>query len=273
MTAFILIVLGFVCGSFINALVWRLYEKDNKNISKKVNLSILNGRSVCPNCYHVLSVKDLLPVFSWIMLGGKCRYCKKPISIQYPLVELSSAFVFLFSYLYWPHNISGQYLFSFIVWLFVSIGLIALIVYDLRWMQLPNSLTFPLIGVVFIEIIIRSIFWPGGRVLLESSLWSVLIIFGLFYLIYWVSKGSWIGGGDVKLAILIGLLVADPILALLTIFFASIMGTLTSIPLLMSGKLKAKSLIPFGPYLIIATFIIVFFGAQIVSWYKGLLTL
>src|SRR5665213_2769212 len=91
----LLALLGLVFGSFVNALVWRLHEQEvllekRKKPSKKQleKLSILNGRSMCPHCKHELAIKDLVPLFSWIALKGKCRYCGKPISWQYPVVEL-----------------------------------------------------------------------------------------------------------------------------------------------------------------------------------------
>src|SRR3989344_6490262 len=121
----ILIVLGLAFGSFVNALVWRLHEQEERAKSKEQrrkkgkakntaklsshtsvlsskDLSILKGRSMCPSCKHGLAAKDLVPVLSWLTLRGKCRYCHKPISIQYPLVELITATLFVISYLLWP---------------------------------------------------------------------------------------------------------------------------------------------------------------------------
>src|SRR5260221_566501 len=104
MTIVALILLGLTFGSFINALVWRLHKQneDSAKEQKVPNLSIATGRSMCPNCYHELAAKDLIPVLSWLSLGGKCRYCRQPISWQYPLVELLTAGLFTVSYIYWP---------------------------------------------------------------------------------------------------------------------------------------------------------------------------
>src|SRR5882762_114793 len=109
----VLAILGLCFGSFVNAAVWRIYAQEQVKskklqVKKSTNLSIVNGRSVCPHCEHELAAKDLMPVFSWLSLGGKCRYCKKPISRQYPLVELLTAVLFVFSYLYWPFTSGPQ---------------------------------------------------------------------------------------------------------------------------------------------------------------------
>src|SRR3954465_436221 len=100
----VLVVLGLCLGSFVNALVWRLHEQEEGGSKKAAakKLSIIKGRSMCPHCKHALKPIDLIPVISWLSLRGKCRYCSKPISIQYPIVELSTALLFVVSYIWWP---------------------------------------------------------------------------------------------------------------------------------------------------------------------------
>src|SRR5579884_1106389 len=119
---------GLCLGSFVNALVWRVHEEKDW----------VKDRSQCPNCGHRLVAADLVPVLSWIALRGRCRYCKKPISAQYPLVELVGGLIFALSYVYWPGGLhtAGAYV-LFISWLVTSVGLLALTVYDARWMLLP----------------------------------------------------------------------------------------------------------------------------------------
>jgi prepilin signal peptidase PulO-like enzyme (type II secretory pathway) len=107
---------------------------------KRPELSILKGRSQCVNCEHTLAAKDLVPVFSWLSLKGKCRYCKKPISYHYPAVELLMASLFVISYSFWPYGLTGTYWSGFIAWLVAIVILVALLVYDARWMLLPNRL-------------------------------------------------------------------------------------------------------------------------------------
>lgn len=289
-TAIALGVLGMCFGSFVNALIWRtrqnelraksrelragkkLRTKDYGLGTKSRQLSIWSGRSVCPNCGHELAAKDLIPVISWLMLKGRCRYCKKPISKQYPIVELTMAAVFGLSYLLWPQDLSeaGQW-FLFVSWLAASVGLLALAVYDLRWMLLPNKLVYPTLTVAAAG---RAAYIIGY----ESDKWSallnwagaIIIASGLFYLIYNLSD-KYIGGGDITLGLVTGTVLATPFKAVLMIFFASILGLLFALPGLISQSKKLTSKIPYGPFLITATFIVLLFGQAITDWYTKLL--
>ncbi len=273
----LLIVAGLSLGSFVNALIWRVYrqqlitdksklsEADKKQLHE---LSIVHGRSMCMNCGHELAAKDLVPVLSWLSLGGKCRYCGARIP-DTPLAELLVPLLFVISYLFWPFVLTGWGIAVFVVWLAAVVVLVALALYDLRWFILPNRLVVPLtaISVMFVGLIaVQEQSW----VLLWYPVLATAIIFGLFWGIYQVSNGSWIGGGDVKLAVALGLLAGSPLRALLVIFIASLIGTLVGIPQLFGSK-SGQRTIPFGPPLIIATCIVVVFGGSIVSWYQGLL--
>ncbi len=268
----ILLILGLCLGSFINALVWRLHEEDTKT-KKTNNLSIWNGRSICPKCHRQLAARDLVPVFSWLSLKGKCRYCHKPISVQYPLVEVLTATVFIFSYVFWPvdFNSNQQILFGF--WLLLTTGLLALAVYDLKWFLLPNSIVYPLIALALIQTVFLMVISTNPGQIFITTLWGLLIGGGIFYLIYKLSKHKWIGGGDVSLGILLGMLVGGPASSLLLIFLASLIGSLIALPLLLSGRAKRDTHLPFGPFLIAAAFIVTLFGASIIDWYRSLLLL
>jgi prepilin signal peptidase PulO-like enzyme (type II secretory pathway) len=269
-------VLGVILGSFVNALVWRLHEqealagKKGAAVAKKRQaLSIAKGRSMCPHCGHELAAKDLVPVLSWVSLRGKCRYCHKPISWQYPAVEIFTGLLFGLSYLSWPFALHGAGLFQFVLWLGVVVLFVALAVYDLRWFLLPNRLVLPTTVLAVIEVVGTAVWLHSFSALWEPAV-GALIIFGLFWGLYQVSKGAWIGGGDVKLAVALGLLAATPLHAFMVIFLASLLGTLGSIPTLMHGKSGLKRHIPFGPHLLAATFIVVLYGADIVAWYEHL---
>lgn len=271
----ILLVVGLCLGSFVNALVWRLYEqtKPSKKRTKAQQeaLSITKGRSMCPNCKHTLDWNDLIPVLSWVSLGGKCRYCHKPISWQYPLVELLTAASFVTSYIYWPYSLQGTETVVFGLWLVILTGLVAELVYDLKWMILPDKITFPLYYIGLAMAVFRVIGSDEPlRAAVTTSL-AVLVGGGLFYLIFQLSQGKWIGGGDVKLGFLIGLVLADPLMAFLYIFIAAVLGSLVSVALLVSGRLKPSSAIPFGPFLIVGAFITLLFGQDIWQWYRDLL--
>jgi prepilin signal peptidase PulO-like enzyme (type II secretory pathway) len=271
----VLVVLGLCLGSFVNALVWRIHEQDKEQSRKKPDkrylqrLSIARGRSICPNCQHELGVMDLLPVLSWLSLRGKCRYCHKPISVQYPLVELATAGLFVASYIWWPVAFTSSQDVLFGLWVLLLTGLMALLVYDYHWFLLPNRIIYPL-AVPAAAWAAVSVGTANDRLvlLLSKLVLSVVISGGLFYVLYQVSQGKWIGGGDVRLGWLLGLIVLTPARAVLLIFTASLLGTVVSVPLLASKKLKKSSLIPFGPFLIVSVIIVQLFGASILAWYS-----
>lgn len=231
-------------------------------------MSIINGRSMCPNCRHELAAKDLVPILSWLLLRGKCRYCHAPISAQYPLVEAATALAFVLSYTFWPNQLVGGEVAIFALWLILVVGLMALVVYDLRWMLLPDKIVFSLLAVAVAQAIVRITFADRPMTTFLGVVFGALVGGGIFYILFQVSKGSWIGGGDVKLGFLLGIIVAGPAEAFLTLFLASLLGTAASLPLLFSHKLKKSSRIPFGPFLILAAFIVVLFGHDIITWYQ-----
>lgn len=266
--------IGLCLGSFVNALVWRLHEQEALRKRKKVPasrlkaLSIAKGRSMCPHCHHELAAKDLVPVVSWLVLRGKCRYCGKPISIQYPAVELATATLFIASYIWWPVAFNTTQTTLFVLWLALLVGLVALIIYDIRWLLLPNRIIYPLtvIALAFAIISVISANQPAKALLNEIA--SVAVGGGIFYLIFQISAGKWIGGGDVRLGWLLGLIVGTPGRSVLFIFIGSLLGSLVSLPLLAAHRLKRTSVVPFGPFLIASGIITVLFGAHILHWYQ-----
>jgi prepilin signal peptidase PulO-like enzyme (type II secretory pathway) len=268
----IFLILGLIMGSFLSASVWRLYKQTGlkSELKKNKENSIIKGRSICPNCKHELAPLDLIPVVSWVMLKGRCRYCHNKIGWQEPLVELASGLAFSFSYFYWPYkfNSEGKILFAF--WLVILSLFIILILFDLRWRILPNKIVAVLTAVVAAQVLVKLIFYSGGANTLVNAFWGVVFISGLFYLLYRLSNGRWIGGGDVKLGVALGLLVGGPAEAILVVFGASLLGTVISVPLMALNKLKRTSMIAFGPLLITATTVCYFFGSDIINWYKNL---
>lgn len=269
-----LFVLGLAGGSFINALVWRLHQQSlpKSKRRKGVNLSILNGRSACPNCAHVLAWYDLIPVFSWLWLKGKCRYCHKPIEDN-PLVELILAAVFAGSYIFWPQIVhhNGQWL-LLAAWLSAAVGLLALAVYDLKWMLLPNRIIYPILAIAAagrIAFIAAFAARPWHALLLWAA--SIVIASGVFFVLFFISQGKWIGYGDVRLGLVTGTLLADPQKSLAMIFIASFIGTLIIAPSLIKRQKGLASRLPYGPFLIAATAIMVVFGDSLLNWYKSLI--
>lgn len=257
----------------MNALIWRLHQQSmprSKRAASDKELSIIKGRSMCPYCKHTLAWYDLLPVFSWLLAGGRCRYCKKYISWQYPIVEISTAILFIVSYLFWPGDLSifGIQHLVFSLWLAAIVMFMALIIYDLRWMILPNKIVFPLIAVGALIAIIRAVASSSPLNSVFFSVAALAVAGGIFYVLFQVSDGAWIGGGDVKLGFALGLLLGSPFLAFMMLFLASVFGILAAIPGILAKKSQIGNKLPFGPFLITSTIIATLFGQAAIDWYR-----
>jgi leader peptidase (prepilin peptidase)/N-methyltransferase len=275
-----LIIVGLALGSFVNALVWRIHAQDqitDKKTQTKADkaqlkrLSITKGRSMCMSCGHELATKDLFPVASWLWLRGRCRYCGARIPDS-PLAEVAVPLLLVTSYLWWPWQLTSWLSWvSLGVWGAVLVCFVALALYDVRWYLLPNRVVFPLVivALVFRGLIAMQADHNQLGVLL-AGLWGAALLAGLFYLLFSISNEQWIGGGDVKLALALGLLAGGPLEALLLLFLASTTGTLAAVPLLLRGKPLRHMKVPFGPFLILATILTVLFSSSMISWYTGL---
>jgi prepilin signal peptidase PulO-like enzyme (type II secretory pathway) len=152
-------ILGGLClGSFTNALVWRLHEHSrwreshgDGNSSSPLSGFVLGGRSMCPRCRHELAPWDLVPVLSWLVLRGRCRYCHGPIEDS-PLVEIAMPLLFVFSYVWWPFTLQGLGLVQFSVWLGFGVCMIGLIAYEFRWSDVPIKIPIALVILAAIEL-------------------------------------------------------------------------------------------------------------------------
>lgn len=250
MNLVLVVILGLVIGSFLNVVIYRLH----------VGIGFMRGRSYCPYCKHDLGALDLIPLFSFLTLRGKCRYCGKSISWQYPMVELGTAVVF--GLLYWQFGLQAD----FIVYLIYAIFLIIIFVYDLRYYLILDKVSVPAI----ILAVLLSYFVLGIGVM-DLAIGS-LIGGGFFFLQFIISKGKWIGGGDIRLGIIMGLMLGYP-LVLVALFIAYLLGSLVGIFLILFGKKKWKSHVPFGTFLSAATFLTIFIGDSVVFYYTNLLLL
>ncbi len=271
LTVLVVFFLGLIAGSFVSAVVWRVKAQEKGKNSGKY--SILKGRSVCPHCKHILAAKDLIPLLSWLSLRGRCRYCGKPISKQYPAIELGMAVVFVISYSYWPDGLFGAGAWTlFIAWIITSVGLMALLVYDFKWMILPNRLIYPTLAVAVAGRFVY-IFAFDPEPLRAFGNWglSIIVASGFFWLLYVFSKGRLIGYGDVRLGLITGTVLASPSLSLMMLFLSSLLGLAFAAPSLVSGKKHMTSRLPYGPFLIMATFITLLVGQDVIDWYKRLL--
>ncbi len=273
MIVFMLLVLGLCMGSFVEATSWRIHEQTKskkRTIQEKRDLSISQGRSMCAHCRHQLAWYDLVPLLSWVTLAGKCRYCRKSIGWQAPLLELATASLFVLSYVCWPYTLGPCFGVSWLLiamWMVLIVGFVMLSVYDLRWMLLPDRIVYPM--QVLAGVYAGLQIWALGTGIrgVVSALLGVLILAGLFWGLYQVSRGAWIGGGDVKLAVVLGLVVGTPLKAGLVLFLSSLLGSVVGVPAMIVGKQGRNTKIPFGPFLMVATIVIVLFGTSAVDWY------
>lgn len=278
-----LALLGACMGSFAGAIVWRLRARqlvedtaagervDKKEYKKLLPLTAVTAtsdRSRCLQCGHQLAWYDLLPLMSWISTGGACRYCHKKIGWFEPAIEIGVAALFVVSYLLWPYTLQTPLeLTHFATWLLAGVALTVLFAYDLKWFLLPNYVMFPLIALAAIVAGFKIGNSSDPLLLLVDIGLSVSILSGLYLVLWYVSKGQWIGFGDVKLGLALGLLLADWRLAFIALFMANLIGCLIVIPAMILGKMTRKTRVPFGPLLILGFLVAFFFGESIFNWY------
>jgi len=282
-----LILVGLCMGSFAGALTWRLRAKqleqdkaDNepidqneyKRLKKLVKISVVNDRSQCLNCTYVLKWYDLIPLFSWLSLGGRCRKCRKPIGYLEPLIELGVAIFFVSSYFFWPYSLTNVLeITRLVLWLIAGVGLATLFAYDSKWFLLPNKLNFTVIGIGALSaglVVVGS--YDKVSTLIEVS-GSIIILSGIYLFLYLLSRGKWIGFGDIKLGLGLALLLADWKLAFIALFAANLVGCIIILPAMITGKLKRDSHVPFGPLLITGFVIAGLFGSYIINLYISIL--
>lgn len=273
--------LGLVFGSFAGAQVWRLRarqvwadkkqgepydEREYKMLKPLMNRKQASDRSQCLSCGHTLGVFDLIPLFSWAVRGGRCRYCGVRIGVFEPSIEAAMAFLFAISYIFWPYGLSawtGIALFA--IWIVAVVLLVILAAYDIKWQLLPDAINFSFIAVSFVFILGRFLL-SGPTVNIMSATGAVGILAGLYALIYVFSKGAWIGFGDVKLGIGLGLLLGDWRLAFLALFLANLIGCIIVLPGVLLKRLRGNSRIAFGPLLITGTLLAFWWGSPFIDW-------
>lgn len=242
---FSIFILGLFVGSFLNAVIYRLHSGE----------SIVKARSHCPKCGHVLSWYELIPMVSFVLQGGKCRACKRRISLQYPAVELATAILFVLA-LY--HNLPLLYTLA------ISSFLLIIFVYDFKHYIIPDKIIYPAILLSVIGL------WQYTIYDILYTIYATVGASALFAIIFFLSKGRAMGFGDVKLAFFMGLFLGWPSV-LVALFAAFILGGIIGLGLVAVRLKTMKSQVPFGPFLVVGTFIAMFFGKDIVRWYLDLL--
>lgn len=280
-----LVLVGVCLGSFAGASVWRLrarqlaqdkvdgeqYDKQEyKQLNKLTKSSIMKDRSQCLHCSYTLKWYDLIPLVSWISLRGKCRNCHHSIGYLEPLIELGVALLFVGSYAFWPYPLSDFLDISrFILWLVAGVGLAILFAYDAKWFLLPDKITVVIIILGALSAIISVVQSSDTLSALSSAAGSVVILSGIYFALYKISKGRWIGFGDIKLGLGLALLLADFRLAFIALFAANLVGSLIVIPPMIAGKLKRTAHVPFGPLLITGTVIAQLSGLYLLELYMS----
>jgi leader peptidase (prepilin peptidase)/N-methyltransferase len=249
-TVILLAALGLVIGSFLNVCIHRL----------PLGQSIVRPGSRCPGCGSSLRWFDNIPVFSYALLGGRCRTCGASISARYPLVELITMGVFVAHYF----TLGAEIL--LVPRLLFASALIALFAIDLEHHLLPNAITLPgiVVGLAF------SLMLPPGW---RSALVGVLVGGGVLWLIgeaYFRFAGQeGMGGGDVKMLAMIGAFLGWK-LVLVTLVFSSVAGSLIGLLVLATRRGGMKYALPYGTFLALGAMVASLFGEQIVAWYVGL---
>ncbi len=253
-------IIGICLGSFYNVVGFRISE----------GKSIISPRSACPKCGHVLSWWELIPIFSYIFLVGKCRECKSQISTKYLFFEIVTGLLFVFSYYMFGFN--GEF---FVSILFVSLFVI-ISVSDLEYMLIEDKV----IGFFLIVFVLLRIFIPippefstfGFNSYVESIIGGVFG-FGLLFLIGYIGqkvyKQEVMGGGDIKLYGIIGLILGLK-LTFFSLIFASLLGTIIGYVLIGLKIIKKDKPIPFGPFIGLGSLCVYYYGIDIINWYFNL---
>ena len=245
------IIFGSLWGSFANVCIYRLPE----------NKSVITGRSSCPNCKNKIPWYDNIPLLSFILLMGKCRLCKKPIDLQYFIVELISAISFVSIYYFFGLTLTALLL------LILSIFFIIIFFIDLKHFIIPNELTFPLMIIGFIKSFdpnLNQTIFPNYINSLIGGLFGYSIIWLIIFIYKKIRNKEGMGLGDAKLLAVVGFWfgwVSIPFV----IFISSAVALILVIPSILNKSRKMSSEIPFGPYIIIGCILYVSFSNQIKS--------
>lgn len=244
---------GLIVGSFINAAEYRLAR--GESIVQQQNGKA--ARSHCRECAVELSVIELIPILSFVILRGECRSCKTKISWQYPIVEFATGVVFAAAVFRYGWTAEAA-----IIAFFGAI-LVFIFIYDYKYELIVDVVTLPAVVLAFFA------GWYLGKDL-ESLALGTVIGGGFFWLQYFVSRGKWIGGGDIRLGMLMGALLGwqQTIAAL---FIAYVAGAIVGLFLVARQSIELKSRLPFGTFLSVSTVACLLYGEEIVHWYLNLI--
>ena len=280
---YLVFIFGLVFGSFLNVIVYRLKSGGSNGLS----------RSFCPNCRTILRWYDLIPILSFICLRGRCRYCHKKISWQYPIVEILSGLIWVIvaykiNFQFFPTFQSGSSIsqpnlgnlgeigtiFIFLYYIFILSSLLVIAVYDFKWRIIPDKIVYPAIAAALIFNLFEISKYQNLEILkylnIEIFIWPLFtasIAFLFFFAIFYFSNGKAMGLGDAKLAFLIGLFLS-PLLSIAAFMLAFVIGAASGIILIGLGKKTLKSQIAFGPFLVLGATIAFFLSDFIINFFQ-----
>lgn len=263
----VVFIFGLIIGSFINCLIYRLRHGQN----------FFTGRSHCPLCRHQIAWYDNIPLLSYLILRAKCRHCHKAISWQYPIVELITGLLFLI--IFWQqmtivdYNVLMLSCFNVLMILrnFVFTAfLIIIFLYDLKYYLILDSITIPaMIVALLFNLFIGVLTTPSSFISIFLNFFVSAFILGVFFLLqFLISRGKWLGGGDIRLGILMGLMLGWPN-SLVALTLGYILGSLAGLGLIAAHKKTFQSRVPLGTFLTITTFIALLWGDKIINWYMN----
>ncbi|MBU1992542.1 MAG: prepilin peptidase [Patescibacteria group bacterium] len=248
-TILIIFIVGLFVGSFMSTVIHRTHETQE---------SFVRGRSKCPKCRTQLKAQDLIPVFSYIFTKGRCRHCKERISAHYPLLEILTAGIF--ATLLFKYDVGIDTLF----YMLIGIFLLAIFFEDILYREILNGFVIPL------AIFSLGVNLVTGNVGIVSMLIAVVIALLFFGGQILMSRGRWLGGGDLKLGIAMAILLGWEMF-ILAVIVGYILGAFSALYLVIRKKARRGTQIAFCPYLVIGTFAALIFGEELLSLYQSLI--
>jgi prepilin signal peptidase PulO-like enzyme (type II secretory pathway) len=286
----VMFMFGAAFGSFLCCQAWRLrVVQERLNKGGKGKKSGLGKRSVCMHCKKQLKWYDNIPIISWLFLKGKCRYCKKRIGISEILAEVLTGILFLVLAYLFISKFGGEALLNglcptlvtegngiiaysgFAILVLLSLVLVFLSIYDGKWGELPTVFLVIACILAGISWLLRGFYIGFSVEYVWQTIGALVILAGLYELLYLVSKGRWVGDGDAILCIALALGLSNVWLAVFVLFLSNTLGCFYALPSVARNKKKDKPgqlKIYFGPFLVIAFFIVLLFSDQILSLIK-----
>ncbi len=251
-------VIGSVVGSFMNVCIYRLPRK----------LSIVFPPSSCPRCGSRIPWYDNIPLFGFLLLGGKCRFCKESISVRYPMVEFLAGLLAVL--LFFKFQVSATF---FAMFLFCAALLVVTFI-DLEHRIIPDEISLPgIVAGFLLSFFIANLYRPEEVLGWQESLLGIVAGGGSLLLVAYgyqlVARKEGMGGGDIKLLAMMGAFLGWRAVPFI-IFLSSLAGSAVGISLMLARGKDSRLSIPFGPFLAFGAFMFVFFGRQIIGWYLGL---